>query len=709
MTAADSGEYHVSVSNSTGTAVSKIANVIVIAAPQIIVQPNGGYAKLGGDIAISVEAKGGGDVNYQWRFDGVNIEGETNSSLLLKNLKMSDAGTYTVAVSNGAGITLSDEAEIQVLMPVSISDDPLDKSVIVGEGVFFDAAFVGSSPIEYQWYFGESPIDGANGPSLKIEKVGIENEGSYRVIASNPVSTTISEFAELIVKLPPQIVQHPVSLTAIKGESAKFTVEYAGSGPFEFQWQRNGLELEGEVASELHVNRIDRENDGNYSVVIRNPYGIAVSNVAKLQVILPVSITSQPEDKHVAVNTDLNLSVTANGTGPFEYQWFKGGEAIAGAIGSKLTVPDVTREEQGLYRVQIMNSLGTVFSRYAEIVVDEPVTIVTQPEGKSIKEGGFARFWVSATGSEPLSYQWYLDGSPIEGKTRSSMTVNLADGKNEGAYTVIVTNPVGFKVSAEAFLNVNTAPRILPIPVIVIAPGESVDVKVKAEDFDGEDFKIKYTLDNAPDGMRILRNGQLKWTANKYIDSGILNVVVIAKDEHGVEGTATVEIVVNRHPKLLKVEKQAIKVGEVFVYQPNASDPDDDELTFTIADLPEGAEFSQVDGLQWVALPNQIGDHEITVTVSDPKGFEDSQKVILTVEEAPAEPFVALYSTGDVNGEYVLDVNAQLNEELKTLTTQRVGVRRFYQLKLREGEAIRITNIKLSGENVVITYKLLDE
>ena len=157
--------------------------------------------------------------------------------------------------------------------------------------------------------------------------------------------------------------------------------------------------------------------------------------------------------------------------------------------------------------MQIKNMLGAVISRSAEVVVNEPVNVVSQPKGGSIKEGGFARFWVSATGSEPLSYQWYLNGEPIEGKTRSSMIVNQATGADEGDYTVIVTNPVGFKISDEAVLDVNTAPRIEPIPAVVLAPGESMEIKVKAEDFDGENSKIKYSLQNAPDGMRILR----KW------------------------------------------------------------------------------------------------------------------------------------------------------------------------------------------------------
>ena len=477
------------------------------------------------------------------------------------------------------------------------------------------------------------------------------------------------------------------------------------------QWQRNGFDLEGEVSKKLEVSQVDAADDAEYSVIVRNDYGVVVSDTVRLQVLLPVTITSQPKDAYVAVNAELNLSVTANGTGPFEYQWFKEGEIIEGATEAKLLLPNISRKGEGFYKVQIKNMLGAVSSRSAEVVVNEPVNVVSQPKGGSIKEGGFARFWVSATGSEPLSYQWYLNGEPIEGKTRSSMIVNQATGADEGDYTVIVTNPVGFKISDEAVLDVNTAPRIEPIPAVVLAPGESMEIKVKAEDFDGDNSKIKYSLQNAPDGMRILRNGLFKWTVGKSFESGTFNVVVSAQDEHGVKGSANARITVNRPPVINKIPEQSIKVGKVYEFVPDAIDPDDAILVYSMSDLPEGAEFSEKDGFRWVPLSNQTGVHELAVTVKDSHGVEDSQVVILIVESAPVEPIVTLYSSVDVEGGYSLVVDAQLDEEIKSLTVQRDGERRFFRVRSREreGGGVRITNIRLSGEDVVISYKFFED
>ena len=56
-------------------------------------------------------------------------------------------------------------------------------------------------------------------------------------------------------------------------------------------------------------------------------------------------------------------------------------------------------------------------------------------------------------------------------------------------------------------------------------------------------------------------------------------------------------------------------------------------------------------------------------------------------------------------------VDAHLDEEIKSLTVQRDGERRFYRVRSREreGGGVRITNIRLSGEDVVISYEILED
>ena len=83
------------------------------------------------------------------------------------------------------------------------------------------------------------------------------------------------------------------------------------------------------------------------------------------------------------------------------------------------------------------------------------ISITTQPSSQKVEAGASVMFEVVATGSAPLSYQWYLDGSAIAGATSRTYTIASAQPTNAGNYTVVVSNPAGSVTSAAATLTVN--------------------------------------------------------------------------------------------------------------------------------------------------------------------------------------------------------------------------------------------------------------
>ena len=100
--------------------------------------------------------------------------------------------------------------------------------------------------------------------------------------------------------------------------------------------------------------------------------------------------------------------------------------------------------------------------------------IITQPISQTVNEGNSVTFSVVATGTEPLSYQWYKDSAAISGATGSSYTIGSAKASDEGSYFVIVSNSVGNAVSSVATLTVIESPKA---PVIIVHPvSQTVDV-----------------------------------------------------------------------------------------------------------------------------------------------------------------------------------------------------------------------------------------
>src|SRR5204862_2992253 len=82
--------------------------------PTIITQPASQTAFVSDTVNFTVSATGTQPFAYQWRFKGTNIANATTSALVLPHVQLSDAGAYSVIVSNTVGITNSSDATLTV-------------------------------------------------------------------------------------------------------------------------------------------------------------------------------------------------------------------------------------------------------------------------------------------------------------------------------------------------------------------------------------------------------------------------------------------------------------------------------------------------------------------------------------------------------------------------------------------------------------------
>jgi alpha-tubulin suppressor-like RCC1 family protein len=82
--------------------------------------------------------------------------------------------------------------------------------------------------------------------------------------------------------------------------------------------------------------------------------------------------------------------------------------------------------------------------------------IVTQPTNQIVLRGNNATFTVMASGTAPLAYQWWLDGTTVlVGATNASLTLTNVQTTNSGNYSVVVTSLAGSVTSFNAGLMVN--------------------------------------------------------------------------------------------------------------------------------------------------------------------------------------------------------------------------------------------------------------
>jgi hypothetical protein len=150
------------------------------------------------------------NVSYQWQFDGTNIAGATNASLTLTDARFTNAGTYTVIVSNSAGPVTSSNALLTVGWPPRIEMQPASQSVESNCSAMFNVFAKGFSPLAYQWLRNGTPLASQTNSSLSFVSVQGSNFGNYNVVVTNALGAATSSVAVLALASPP--VANPVTV-----------------------------------------------------------------------------------------------------------------------------------------------------------------------------------------------------------------------------------------------------------------------------------------------------------------------------------------------------------------------------------------------------------------------------------------------------------------------------------------------------------------
>lgn len=109
-----------------------------------------------------------------------------------------------------------------------------------------------------------------------------------------------------------------------------------------------------------------------------------------------------------------------------------------------------------------------------------PVTIITQPQSRTVVEGSSVTLSVVAGGEPPLSYQWLKSATALTNATSSSFSILIVQTNDAASYSVIVSNTFGSVTSAPALLTVNAT--MLDVP---FNPGADLNVNVMAVQSDG--------------------------------------------------------------------------------------------------------------------------------------------------------------------------------------------------------------------------------
>lgn len=463
VVAADAGDYAVIVSNAAASTTSAVARLTVgaLQMPAILTPPTNQTVSAGATVTLRASASGSAPLSFQWKKNGIEIAGETSSTLTLDAVTSADAGDYSVVVSNSAGVAESSKGTLSVTIPTApvIIIQPKNQTVSSGSQVTFSVAASGAGQLQYQWKKNGVDLALRTSAVLIITAATSLDAGAYTVLVSNSFGSTNSLAAQLVVDsaVPPAIVGQPGSQTLTAGAQLELSVDASGSAPLSFQWRKDGVALNGKTTASLVINNVTVADAGGYSVVVSNSVGSKVSSTASVSVVEPVPpplILVQPVSQTARQGLRVAFTVVASGSGQLQYQWMKNGVNLTGQQSATFQIDGVASVDAGDYSVAISNSSGTTVSVAARLIVNssDAPAIEIQPANQTVAAGTTVSFRVTAQGSGALSYQWKSNGVDIAGATQAVLVLENVQVSAAGKYQVVVSNSAGAAVSDEVSL-----------------------------------------------------------------------------------------------------------------------------------------------------------------------------------------------------------------------------------------------------------------
>lgn len=311
---------------------------------------------------FTVAAAPYGPFAYQWRRNGNDIPDATNATFAATNIQITDAGNYSVVLSNFLGLTVSSNVSLVVTPPLcqALKCSGLDwkatgqASWFSQTNVTFDGVDAAESGLPPETSFSSTMETTVPGPATVtflwktatvpgrsfLEFNGTERrllggntdwvlEKVYIPASGLTLSWTLHRscctpdgfdkgWVDRLTIVPggtaPSITNAPVSGVAAIGGSYIFTAGAAGTPPFRYQWLFNGAKLQNATNQSLLLSNLLASSAGNYTIIVSNDFGSA-SATARLgfEVKPPVLWAVAPGNPQANSSTGNGIAVDSDG------------------------------------------------------------------------------------------------------------------------------------------------------------------------------------------------------------------------------------------------------------------------------------------------------------------------------------------------------------------------------------------------------------
>ena len=242
----------------------------------------------------------------------------------------------------------------------------------------------------------------------------------------------------------------------------------------------------------------------------------------------------------------------------------------------------------------------------------------------------------------------------IGGVGADSFTYDISDGNGGTATGTVSVDVIAANVAPVATDDAYATDEDVALVVDAVN-----GVLANDTDADGDALTAVLVTGPANGTLTLNADGSFSYTPNADFN-GADSFTYTANDATGVSNTATVAITVNAvndAPVIVSTPVTAADEGVAYSYDVDATDVDGDALTYALALAPVGMTIDPVSGLiSWTPDDTQVGDQNVTVSVSDGNGGVTTQSFIITVSAVVLEsPPTAVEDAYSVNEDAILD------------------------------------------------------
>lgn len=179
----------------------------------------------------------------------------------------------------------------------------------------------------------------------------------------------------------------------------------------------------------------------------------------------------------------------------------------------------------------------------------------------------------------------------------------------------------------------NNPPAITTLPPDPALGGVPYKYQMRSVDPDAGDT-LTYHLNSGQPGMALDPvTGLLSWPSPAI---GTWHIVAQVADNHGAVAVQPFDLHVvnapgNRAPVFTSSYRTTIQIGRTWLYQPTATDADNDPVTFTLVTPPSGMTIGTDGFIKWTPTQAQFGTNTFTVQAADGRGGVTPQTVTVQV------------------------------------------------------------------------------